>query len=296
MVDVNVAHGKYVLAVSGGVDSVVLLDILRQKVGVELIVAHINHGIRPDSGNDEHFVQAIAKSHNLIFISTKLNLPTHASEATARDARYDFLRQCCKKFKADAIITAHHQDDVIETAIIAIIRGTGWRGLTPLAVRPGLVRPLLDVPKQALIGYARAYGLSWHEDATNTDESYLRNYVRHSLIPTLNQRSVKWQESFLQLIRNQYIVRKEVDSLLRGVGNSISRYSLIMSPEPVAVELLRAMLRNRTGVSMVQSLANSVLLFTKTASPHKIMPVNKSWQFRVTLRDLIVEPRVDVIR
>lgn len=296
MVGVNIAPGKYVIAVSGGVDSMVLLDFLRRKKSVQLIVAHVNHGIRADSNNDEHFVQTIAKKYNLPFISTRLNLSASTGEAEAREARYAFLRQCCKKNNAKAIITAHHKDDMIETAIINIIRGTGWRGVAPFINSLDILRPLLDVSKNQLIRYARAHGIHWNEDSTNANEHHLRNYVRHTLIPMLDQKSSNWEESFLQLIRKQRMVRHKIDGLLSDQQELSTRYSLIIAPESVALELLQAHFREITGSGVVRNVAKAALLFTKTATPHKIMPINGLWQLRVTLRDFIVEPRADVIR
>src|SRR5438270_2251525 len=115
---VNVPPGRYVLAVSGGVDSMVLLDLLAKLPGLELVVAHFNHGIRPESVNDEELVANRAKRLNLPLELGYASLGQGASEATARQARYQFLEAVQKKYKAKAIITAHHQDDWIETAVI----------------------------------------------------------------------------------------------------------------------------------------------------------------------------------
>src|SRR6478752_10282835 len=103
---VVVEPGRYVLAVSGGVDSMTLLDILAKKPGVELIVAHFNHGIREDSGQDEELVGQAAATYGLVFEIGSAQLGKNASEAAARDARYGFLRQVQAKYKAKAIITA----------------------------------------------------------------------------------------------------------------------------------------------------------------------------------------------
>jgi tRNA(Ile)-lysidine synthetase-like protein len=145
---------KFVVAVSGGVDSVVLLDMLAtgklkitnhktqitnkfqkpsSKTNCQLVVAHVDHGIRGDSHLDAELVEGLAKKYGLKFELQKVELGEGASEAEARDVRYKKLRQVCKKHKASGIITAHHQDDQIETAIINLIRGTGWRGLAPMS-------------------------------------------------------------------------------------------------------------------------------------------------------------------
>src|SRR5438132_889977 len=126
--DIALEPGTYIVAVSGGVDSMVLLDLLRTKPELKLIVAHYDHGMRPNSTADRQLVQAVSKHHGLTFIYDQGKLG-NASEATARRARYDFLHQVREASQARAIITAHHQDDLLETAILNILRGTGRRGL-----------------------------------------------------------------------------------------------------------------------------------------------------------------------
>src|SRR5689334_19288064 len=121
----DVQPGKYVLAVSGGVDSMVLLHALQGRPGVKLVVAHYDHGIRPDSHEDRHLVQVVAAQHGLPFEYEEDWLGWGTSEETAREARYNFLERTRQRHKSDAIITAHHQDDVLETAIINLLRGTG---------------------------------------------------------------------------------------------------------------------------------------------------------------------------
>src|SRR5690348_2939142 len=113
--------GNYVVAVSGGVDSVVLLDILSKQPGLKLTIAHFDHGIRNDSYKDRQFVEGLAKKYQLLFVYKEGSLGK-ASEAKAREARYEFLRKAQKDSGSQAIITAHHQDDLLETAILNMLR------------------------------------------------------------------------------------------------------------------------------------------------------------------------------
>src|SRR4051794_19867846 len=117
--------GSYVVAVSGGVDSMALLHYLQTRPGIKLTVAHFDHGIRDDSPEDRKLAQEVAKSYKLPFVYHEGRLGGEASEATARAARYDFLNKVRRSSQAQAIITAHHQDDLLETAILNMLRGTG---------------------------------------------------------------------------------------------------------------------------------------------------------------------------
>src|SRR5689334_5856697 len=114
--DVSLSPGSYVVAVSGGVDSMTLLDLLRQQPHLKLVVAHFDHGIRPDSYVDRQLIQDVTKRHNVPFVFDTASLGSGASEATARQARYNFLRRVHNATGAKAIVTAHHQDDLLETA------------------------------------------------------------------------------------------------------------------------------------------------------------------------------------
>ena len=184
----KMAPGRYIVAVSGGVDSMVLLDMLRQNPQLDLVVAHVDHGIRPDSAEDAAFVETYAGRHNLQYATTRLQLGPGASEDRARKARYQFLQYCCKTKGADGIVLAHHQDDVIETALLAIVRGTGWRGLAPFAVSENLVRPLLYMSKWQLIGYARKHTIVWREDSTNGRIVYAQLHPAHTYTHTRSKK------------------------------------------------------------------------------------------------------------
>jgi tRNA(Ile)-lysidine synthetase-like protein len=300
--NVNIKPGKYVLAVSGGVDSMVLLDLLCRKPGLQLIVAHFDHGIRRDSGKDNKLVRRVAMSHNMHYECEVAQLGSGVSENNARIARYDFLRRICQKHNADAIITAHHQDDLLETAIINLLRGTGWRGLSSLCSLPGLVRPLLGRPKSELVEYALQHGLVWREDSTNADDRHLRNYVRHRIVPKM---TCKQRKSLLQIIVRQKDLTTLIDretnvwlhNNLRTAEPSVAlpRYPLIMLPSHVAHELLQQVLRRKSGKSMQRPQAERVLLFCKVAKSGKAFQINAEWQIRAVATDVIVVPRGCVV-
>lgn len=247
---INLKPGKYVVAVSGGVDSMVLLNILsRLPDEYQFVVAHFDHGIRPDSAEDRKLVEASAKAYRLPFVYEEAKLGPKTSEATARTARYKFLEKVREESGSDAIITAHHQDDVLETAIMNIQRGTNRKGLASLTSRPGILRPLLDVPKQEVIDYAVLNKLSWREDSTNQDLAYKRNYIRHKIMPKLN---LKKRETLAGIIDNQTVINAEIDSALQTLLNEhinddgLDRQWLVSLDDSVAREVLAAWLRERS--------------------------------------------------
>lgn len=297
----RLSRGKYVVAVSGGVDSVVLLDLLKRQAGLDLVVAHFNHGIRGrQSDADARFVADLAADAGLKFELGRGNLGPNASEAAARRARYAFLRRVRKKYHAEAIVTAHQRDDLIETALINLLRSGGIRSLTSLRSRPGLARPLLGVPKSRLLAYARRAGLSWREDSTNQDARYLRNYLRLKVLS--GSRAAPAKQKMLMLIQRQTVVinkiEHEVAKILEAgelaeftaARASLSRYWLAMLPYAVAAQLLAAALAKLPG-SEPRLLARQtcqLLVWARVGKPGRRKSIGP-WRFYLTKRRLIVE-------
>lgn len=272
---ISVKPGTYVVAVSGGVDSVVLLDLLNKQPKLRLIVAHFDHGIREDSAGDAEFVKNLAKASGLTFKLGQGELGSKASEDVARRARYEFLFDVETRHKADAIITAHHQDDVIETIIINLIRGTGRKGLSSLSSRDNVIRPLLNTSKADLITYARANNLTWHEDSTNADTNYLRNWIRHHVTPKLTPT----QRAHLLKIQEYSLKNSlELDSLLDrfiGSNNVLDRHMLIMLPHTVAKEVIAHWLRKNGIADFDSKMLEKIAVDAKTYVAGKKTAIKK---------------------
>jgi tRNA(Ile)-lysidine synthetase-like protein len=236
--------GKYILAVSGGVDSVSLLNLLSKQPEIDLVVAHFDHGIRDNSAEDAEFVKSLAGRYNLPFELGHGKLGANASEALARQKRYEFLEKTRDKYGAQAIITAHHQDDVLETALINVLRGTGRKGLSSLKSSNKIVRPLLNLTKQELIDHAKKQKLSWREDPSNKEERYTRNKVRK----LLEKSDSKTKTSLSKVIKQSLINNEEADRLLQAIsGNdsqTIDRGFFISLPYDVSTEVLAHWLRS----------------------------------------------------
>lgn len=274
--------GKYVVAVSGGIDSVALLDMLSKSLGIELVVAHYDHGIREDSAKDRKFVEKLAKKYKLPFYFAEGRLGPAASEATAREKRYEFLRKIKTKTKSKAIITAHHQDDLVETAIMNIIRGTGRKGLSSLRSTKQLIRPLLAINKERLIMYAQSHGLAWREDPTNTDRRYFRNFVRHAVVPKLPEGQKK---QLLSEIETAGRVNLEIDTMLSVLYGSvfacykIKRRHFTALSHDFAKELLANWLR-RKSIPFSAKTLERLVIFIKTAKPGTKTNIGKNWHLQ----------------
>ncbi len=191
------------VAVSGGPDSVALLRVLlelREEIGIVVAaVVHFNHKLRgKDSEADERFVRALAETFELEFLRAEADTAAAAEaqgkgiESAARELRYESFGYLLRSANLDAIATGHTLDDQAETVLMRLIRGAGTRGLA--AVLPVVrvqkklvVRPLLGVRRREVIAYLRALGQDFREDATNRDPGFLRNRIRHELLPLLER-------------------------------------------------------------------------------------------------------------
>lgn len=176
---------RVAVAVSGGLDSVVLLDLLvdtRAWHGATLSVVTVDHGVREGSGADADFVEDLARAHGLPCTRATLGLGS-ASEAGMRDAR----RAVFDALDVDRVATAHHRDDQVETVLLRLLRGSSSAGLAGIRwTRGRMVRPLLSTSRAEIEEHARERGLSWREDPTNAALDAERNRVRHLLVPALD--------------------------------------------------------------------------------------------------------------
>lgn len=277
--------GKLLVAVSGGVDSVVLLDILA-KTSQNIIVAHFNHQIRNDSDEDLGFVRSLAAKYGLEFVSQNGNLGKNTSEDKARQARYYFLRRVAAENKA-VITTGHHLDDLVETVAINLQRGTGWRGLAVLGA-DDVYRPLLKFTKRQIIDYAIENQLDWREDSTNLSDLYLRNRLRQKLtdFPVKNQQEIyKLWQSQMKLRDN---IDQEVDQIIKNIQSNkdgkltFSRYFFIQIPKITAVEILRKLIIDQTGQVPTRSQTRNLWLNIKTIQPGKKLQILSGQNIKFT--------------
>lgn len=294
---IDMPVGKYVVAVSGGVDSVVLLDLLRMYPGVRITVAHFDHGIRDDSHLDRAHVEALARRYRVPFVYDKGRLGPGASEADARLARYEFLKKVQQTTGADALITAHHENDVLETAVINLLRGTGRKGLSSLTNGEGIIRPLLDVPKSEIIDYAKRHGLTWREDSTNEDTKYLRNRIRHDVLPSS---SLHDRRRLLAVSRRMQAVNQEIDTLIADVlpplggpssqnAKAMNREWFILLPHNVSREVMAGWLRNHGIRDFDRTTLERLTVAAKTASNGKAVDIVKGHSLHIGRDDLALK-------
>ncbi|MFN8651220.1 MAG: tRNA lysidine(34) synthetase TilS [Gemmatimonadales bacterium] len=235
--------GPALVAVSGGLDSLVLLDLLvrtRARHGLGLIVAHVDHGVHPDSPRVARAVEAAARQLGLRCLTGELHLGPGTSETRARAARLRWLEATRRAEGARYIILAHHADDQAETVLMRLLKGSGPAGLAGMPRRRGaLVRPLLDWPRATLARYAERRGLTWWDDPANRDPRHLRSWIRADLLPRLEERLPQVRSNLRQASRHAARDRRAwAQALRRWPGLDYRREGRVHS---VNLTLLAAM-------------------------------------------------------
>ncbi|TVQ47044.1 MAG: tRNA lysidine(34) synthetase TilS [Saprospirales bacterium] len=183
---------KLLLAVSGGKDSIVLTHLMSD-LGYKIGIAHVNYQLRgKDADADETLVKNLADSLGVPFFLKKMTagqLGTSGIQQKARLIRYGFFEEIASKQSFDYIVTAHHKDDLVETVLFNLLRGTGAQGMRGIAAKKGLVRrPLLSVSSAEILAYANKKDICWREDSTNAQSKYDRNFLRNNIFPLLESR------------------------------------------------------------------------------------------------------------
>lgn len=250
------AGGVMLCAVSGGRDSMCLLDYLHklgQQRGFTVAAGHLNHLMRPTAQRDEDFVRGFCEVRGIPFYTERADVYALCRawsltvEETGRRARYEFLQRTADTIGADRIATAHHRDDLAETVLLQLLRGTGPQGLTGIPpVRGNIVRPLLDTPRREIQRYIEENGLAYVTDETNGDVSYARNRLRLVIWPELMRINPAAAD---HIARTADILRRENDYLdqlaaarLPETGTCVPRDAVLAAPEALRPRMLRLLL------------------------------------------------------
>ncbi len=292
------------LAVSGGVDSVVMCELFHQ-AKIKFAIAHCNFKLRgKESDADEKFVEQLAEKYNVFFHSSTFDTNALAKknklsiQVAARELRYNWFDKIQKQYKFDYVATAHHQDDVVETFFINLLRGTGIKGLHGiLAKNKNVIRPLLFANKETILSFAKKHKLKYREDSSNESDKYTRNKIRHHLIPLLKEINENASENILKTISNihsvEIVYKKELAAASKKIIStngkttkiSVKKLKHLQPIEPYLYEYLYPLGFNSSTVDDIVTaldLESGKQFFSKT---HRII---KDREY------LIVEPIVHV--
>ncbi len=245
---------KILLAVSGGIDSMVLLHLFHES-GYKFGVVHCNFNLRGDeSDNDEKFVMDYIQSHGIEYYFESFDTEEYAKingvsiEMAARELRYTFFERIRSENNFDFIATAHHQDDVIETFFINLVRKTGIKGLTGIKPKMGkIIRPLLFASRKEIEKYAAEEEINFREDSSNHLLVFKRNFIRHEILPKFDELSASSRANILASIGHL----KEVEQVYRDVIESEKKNVVFEKESSVEVSIS----------NLLKSKHSKVLLF-----------------------------------
>lgn len=249
---------KLIVAISGGIDSVVLAHLCKS-ANYDFALAHCNFNLRDDESNaDEEFVKELAGQLNVEVFVQNFNTQAYASDykksiqMAARELRYNWFEELVQKLKVDYILTAHHADDNLETFLINFTRGTGLNGLTGIPIKNNhIVRPLLPFSREVIETYANRNQIQWREDSSNSSRKYLRNKLRHEVVPILKEINPQLLASFQNTLYNLNatadIIAESVDAIANkaivsldkdDVFFKVSEFKKLKNPKAYLFELL----------------------------------------------------------
>jgi tRNA(Ile)-lysidine synthase len=282
--------GSALVAVSGGLDSIVLLDLLHrtEPPARELVVAHVDHGIHRDSGSIADRVAAYAADLRLRCDIRRLELGAAAGETSARVARYRWLFALREQLGASLIFTAHHADDQTETVLMRALEGSGLGGLAGIsAVSGALVRPLLPFRRRDLARYARERGLPVWMDPANSDPAHLRSWVRCDLLPAIRKRLPEVDDRLRRLGAHAARERAALDAVLDLLPNldpraeeggiSVAAASLATYDSPLAQTVIIAAAR-RSGAPIGPGRAARAWRLAVTGASGREVPLGGGWR------------------
>ncbi len=268
---------KIVIGVSSGVDSMVLFDLLK---GHDIVVAHINHNMRPESDYEQTYLKDYCLSRSIPFETITLEYSSSELEENfqliARNKRYEFYKEVIEKYNADLLALAHHGDDLVETVLMSMVRGTSLRGLIGFSAESevnnlSIIRPLIIYSKEDILEYAEVNELMYFEDSSNKSDKYTRNRYRNTILPFLKNETKNIHNKFLCLSEDladvyEFImisVNKFIDSSRR-----ISNFQILH--KAVQREVIATLLK-RQSITFNSNLINEIVSILIHNEPNAVI-------------------------
>ena len=247
-----------VLAISGGPDSMVMFDLflkLRDELELTLVCAHVNHSLREESKEEYEFVKSFCKKNNVIFEGTTFENYTSNIESEAHNRRYKFFEELIKKYNASYLVTAHHGDDLVETILMKITRGSsldGYVGFNKISDRDGykIIRPLVYYTKDEILKYAKDNNIEYRLDKTNESDNYTRNRYRNHILPVLKNENkdihLKYLKFSEEIDKTSKFINRYVSSVYSKVceNNIIDLTKLLEEDDYIIEKVIYEYLKN----------------------------------------------------
>lgn len=278
-----------IIGLSGGLDSMVLFDVLKQH-GYILIAAHVNHQKRSESNHEEAFIEKYVTKQGMRIETLRHTFKTDAAfQAEARTVRNNFFKRCAKKYGTDQVVLAHHEDDLIETFFMRLVKGSPLLNLISMSARHVLdevmiVRPMLSLSKARLLAYAKANDIPYFEDSSNQLDLYTRNRFRQQLLPWLREENpsigaavalytetLSDLDTLINTLANQYLAQEN------NAAVSVKTFALL---NPLVAEMVLKKILEKNSAEPINLSKALLKRLLETLTPNQsnlTIPINDAW-------------------
>ena len=295
-----------VIGVSTGPDSMCLLDLLQKKTN-KIVVCHINHNVRKESKKEQKFIEKYCKKNNLILETMTIkNYEENNFENEARKKRYKFYEETLKKYNSHTLLLAHHGDDLVETILMKIIRGSnleGYSGIKSINKKKDyqIIRPLLPYTKEDIINYNIENNITYYIDNTNTDENYTRNRIRKNILPLLKKEDINIHNKFIKysntLIEYDNYIKREIEEKINTIykDNTINITEL-KKQDPFLIKnilyyIMNTIYNNESNI-ITEKHINSILSLINNSRPNISIDLPYNKKIIKEYNKLIIEDKI----
>lgn len=289
-----------VIALSGGIDSMVLFDILYQ-LGYSLVIAHVNHNVREESFTEQRELKQFALEKKVPFETVILPKLSGNFQEKARRLRYDFLFSICEKYHTKQMVTAHHLDDLAETILMKITRGSNMLGYSGIRMKTEvnnitIVRPLLALTKEEITNYQKINSLLYFEDASNQTDHYTRNRFRHHIIPLLKEENPNLYQELIRFQEAAFLsfnhIRQESKDFVSSWGGIIDIKQFQLLDICLQTDIIQMFLEE-SGIPEIASKKEAVLLMLKRDKPNSSIDLGNNKRFIRSYNKAYISSKLD---
>ena len=294
-----------IIALSGGIDSMVLFDII-YKQNNNVVIAHVNHNKRKESILEYEYISKMAKEYNIPFEGyTILDKSTSNFHHDARLKRYDFFKAIAQKYNSSKIAVAHHLDDQVETILMRIVRGTSFSGYSGIkAIRSdrnvSIIRPLMNIKKEDIIQYAKANNTKYFEDKSNSEDIYTRNRFRNTIIPLLKTENPNLDSKIIQLAEYidsaDEVLEEKKNQFLKAFSmyNNVSLHDFNKLNKIVKIKVVKHLVNSTTNntIEVNYEQYKSIIDLCLSSSPNQLISLSNDYNF-VKEYDVIYVAKVE---
>lgn len=291
-----------IVALSGGIDSMVLFDIL-SKLNHKIVIAHVNHNKRQESIDEYLYIEKMAKEKGIPFEGYSIIDDAKTNfHHDARLKRYEFFRAIAQKHKSKKIAVAHHLDDQVETILMRIVRGTsfsGYSGIKEIRIdrNVAIIRPLMDIKKHQILAYAKKNKVQYFDDATNKEDMYTRNRFRNNIIPLLQEENPNLDQKIIQLAEYidsaNEVLEQQKDQFLKefSMYNHISLEAFNKLPQAIKIKVIQHLVNSTSNdtVEVSYEQYKAITLLCQQDTPNQELSLSNGYRFVKEYEVIFVE-------